>query len=44
MHHAPACIDYMSADIEGAEDMALLGFDFDQYVFRCMTIERTSQE
>ena len=43
-HHAPACIDYMSVDIEGAEDMALLGFDFDQYVFRCMTIERPSQE
>jgi FkbM family methyltransferase len=43
-HHAPACIDYMSVDIEGAEDMALLGFDFDQYMFRCMTIELPSQE
>ena len=43
-YHAPTCVDYMSVDIEGAEDMALLGFDFDQYVFKCMTIERPSQE
>ena len=39
---APAVIDYLSIDIEGAEDRALLEFDFDTYQFNCLTIERPS--
>jgi FkbM family methyltransferase len=39
---APHVIDYMSIDIEGAEDRALLEFPFDVYQFRCITIERPS--
>jgi len=37
---APATIDYLSMDVEGAEERILLGFPFEQYVFRCITIER----
>ncbi|MEX0602814.1 MAG: FkbM family methyltransferase, partial [Bacteroidota bacterium] len=37
---APRTIDYFSIDVEGAEDRILVGFPFDEYVFRCMTIER----
>lgn len=42
--NAPRQIDYLSIDIEGAEDRALLGFDFDKYLFKCITIERPSAE
>lgn len=41
-HKAPREIDYLSIDIEGAEDRVLLGFDFDRYRFRAITIERPS--
>jgi FkbM family methyltransferase len=41
---APRIIDYLSIDIEGAEDKALLSFPFSDYVFKCLTIERPSQE
>jgi FkbM family methyltransferase len=41
---APHIIDYLSIDIEGAEDKALLGFPFSEYIFRCLTIERPSHE
>ncbi len=40
--NAPAIIDYMSIDIEGAEDRALLTFPFDKYRFNAITIERPS--
>jgi len=40
--NAPSTIDYLSIDIEGAEDRVLLDFDFDLYIFRCLTIERPS--
>ena len=40
--HAPEIIDYLSMDIEGAEERALSGFPFDRYCFTCMTIERPS--
>lgn len=43
-HNAPKNIDYLSVDIEGAEDRALLNFPFDQYTFRCITIERPSAQ
>jgi FkbM family methyltransferase len=39
---APYVIDYLSIDIEGAEDRALLDFPFNLYKFRCITIERPS--
>lgn len=42
--NAPREIDYLSIDIEGAEDRALLNFDFDKYIFRCISIERPSKE
>ncbi len=41
---APSVIDYLSIDIEGAEDRVLLGFGFDVYKFNCITIERPSKE
>lgn len=41
---APSVIDYLSIDIEGAEDRALLTFPFKEYVFNCITIERPSVE
>lgn len=39
----PRIIDYMSIDVEGAEDRVLESFDFDQYQFNCLTIERPSE-
>jgi FkbM family methyltransferase len=39
---SPSVIDYLSIDIEGAEDRALLNFSFDKYRFNCITIERPS--
>lgn len=39
---APLQIDYLSIDIEGAEDRALLDFPFEKYRFTCITIERPS--
>lgn len=41
-HWAPRTIDYLSVDIEGAEDRALLGFPFEQFTFNCLTVERPS--
>jgi len=40
---APAVIDYLSLDVEGAEERILGGFAFDEYCFRCLTIERPSE-
>ncbi len=37
---APKIIDYLSIDVEGAEDRILCDFPFDEYRFLCMTIER----
>jgi len=39
---APKLIEYLSIDIEGAEDRALLDFPFGEYTFICMTVERPS--
>jgi len=41
-HGVPKTIDYLSIDIEGAEDRALLGFPFERYTFNCLTVERPS--
>ena len=43
-NEAPPLIDFMSLDIEGGEWEALKCFPFDQYIFRCIAIERPSQE
>lgn len=39
----PADPDYLSVDIEGAEERVLAGFDFGRYRFKCITIERPSE-
>jgi len=39
-HCAPKTIDYMSIDVEGAEERILSRFDFNEYRFLCITIER----
>lgn len=41
---APAVIDYLSIDIEGAETRVLRRFPFDRYTFLAMTIERPTRE
>ena len=41
---APSVIDYLSIDIEGAEDRVLLEFPFEKYIFNCITIERPSNK
>jgi len=39
---APRTIEYLSLDVEGAEERVLRGLDLDTYTFYCMTIERPS--
>jgi FkbM family methyltransferase len=41
-NHAPTEIDYLSIDVEGAEQRVLGNFDFKKYRFKCITIERPS--
>lgn len=36
---APCDIDYLSIDVEGAEERVLGGFDFQKYTFKAITIE-----
>ena len=36
---APARIDYLSLDVEGAEERVLRGLDLERYRFACMTVE-----
>jgi len=43
-HDAPAIIDYLSIDVEGAEERILSNFDFNAYKFKCITIERPSNK
>lgn len=38
--NAPATIDYLSIDVEGAEHYILAEFPFDRYRFRAITVER----
>jgi FkbM family methyltransferase len=42
-HHVPGIIDYLSIDVEGAEERILTSFNFDKYIFRCITIERPTE-
>ena len=39
-YRAPDIIDYLSIDVEGAEEKILKEFNFQKYIFRCITIER----
>jgi Methyltransferase FkbM domain len=40
--HVPTVIDYISLDIEGAEEWVMSSFPFSQYRFNVMTVERPS--
>jgi hypothetical protein len=40
--HVPAVIDYISLDIEGAEDAVMSSFPFARYRFNLMSVERPS--
>lgn len=42
-YKAPKEIDYLSIDVEGAEERILSQFDFNRYKFKCITIERPAQ-
>jgi hypothetical protein len=42
--NAPFVIDYMSLDIEGAEDFVMETFPFNNYKFNVLTIERSSDK
>jgi len=41
--NAPQVIDYLSLDVEGMEEQVISTFPFDNYHFRCATIERPSE-
>lgn len=41
--NAPHEIDYLSIDIEGAEERVLGNFNFKEYRFNCITIERPTE-
>jgi FkbM family methyltransferase len=43
-HDAPRVIDFFSFDVEGAETRILRNFEFDEYIFRALVIERASEE
>ena len=42
-HQAPSTIDYLSIDVEGAEERILAEFDFEKYIFRAITVERPTR-
>lgn len=41
--NAPKIIDYLSIDVEGAEERVISVFDFEKYSFLCITIERPTR-
>ena len=41
-NNSPNNIDYLSLDVEGAEEFILKNFDFEKYTFRFITVERPS--
>ena len=43
-NNAPKVIDFFSFDVEGAETRILRDFDFHEYIFRALVIERASEE
>jgi hypothetical protein len=42
-YSAPKVIDYLSLDVEGAEDYIMENFPLDQYMIRVLTIERPNE-
>ncbi len=42
-NNAPTEIDYLSIDVEGAEERVLGNFNFKKYRFKCITIERPTE-
>ena len=40
---APATIDYLSLDVEGAEERVIRGLNLEKYTFHCITIERPNE-
>jgi hypothetical protein len=40
---APKIIDYLSLDVEGAEDLVMSSFPFSDYRFNILTVERPSE-
>mmetsp|Transcript_25623 Transcript_25623/g.62834 ORF Transcript_25623/g.62834 Transcript_25623/m.62834 type:complete len:145 (+) Transcript_25623:614-1048(+) len=40
--NVPREIDYLSLDVEGAEELIMESFPFDLYTIRILTVERTS--
>jgi hypothetical protein len=42
-HQAPRVIDYLSLDVEGAEEFILESFPFDQYTISILTVERPDE-
>lgn len=43
-NNAPTVIDFFSFDVEGAETRILRDFDFDEYRFNALIVERASEE
>lgn len=41
--NAPRVIDYLSMDVEGAEERVFSSLNFSEYSFNCMTIERPTE-
>lgn len=44
IHDAPQMIDYLSIDVEGAEERILIDFDFNAFTFKTITVERPSKQ
>ena len=42
-HNAPLLIDYFSLDVEGSEERVVKGINFKKYVFKCITVERPTE-
>jgi hypothetical protein len=42
--HTPTVIDYMSLDVEGAEEFVMENFPFDKYRFNILTVERDTEQ
>jgi len=42
--YSPKVIDYVSLDVEGAEDYIISIFPFEKYIFKVMTVERPKQK
>lgn len=42
-HNAPLVIDYFSLDVEGSEERVVKGINFKKYIFKCITVERPTE-